>query len=71
MLAVSIGDGSAAVNAKLNTPYGLEFDSVGNAYIADSWNYRVRKVSAAGIISTFAGNIVYTYLLKTSRISHA
>jgi uncharacterized protein (TIGR03437 family) len=50
------GDGGPAVNAQLNSPLGLAVDSSGNLYIADSGNNRVRMVTAAGIISTFAGN---------------
>jgi sugar lactone lactonase YvrE len=50
------GDGGAATAAQLNYPYGVTVDSVGNLYIADSLNYRVRKVTAAGVISTVAGN---------------
>jgi uncharacterized protein (TIGR03437 family) len=50
------GDGGPSVNAQLNSPQGLAFDSSGNLYIADALNNRVRIVTAAGIISTFAGN---------------
>jgi len=50
------GDGGPAVSAQLNSPQGLAVDSAGNVYIADSLNNRVRLVSAAGVISTFAGN---------------
>ena len=50
------GDGGPAVNAQLNSPQGLAVDSSGNLYIADAGNNRVRMVTAAGIISTFAGN---------------
>ena len=50
------GDGGPAVNAQLNSPQGMALDSKGNLYIADAGNNRVRVVSAAGIISTFAGN---------------
>ncbi|MBI6546153.1 MAG: hypothetical protein HY692_05125, partial [Cyanobacteria bacterium NC_groundwater_1444_Ag_S-0.65um_54_12] len=35
---------------------GICSDSVGNLYIADSWNHRVRKVDTSGIITTIAGN---------------
>jgi len=49
------GDGGAATAAQLNQPLGLALDGSGNLYIADSGNNRVRKVSAAGILTTFAG----------------
>ena len=51
------GDGGPASSAELNYPTGAAVDGFGNLYIADSFNYRVRKVAAAtGIITTVAGN---------------
>ena len=50
------GDGGQATNAMLNSPVGLTFDSLGNLYIADYSNHRIRKVNTSGIISTVAGN---------------
>jgi sugar lactone lactonase YvrE len=51
------GDGGPAVNAKLNNPSSIAFDSDGNLYIAEYVNNRVRRVDAkTGIISTVAGN---------------
>ena len=51
------GDGEAATSAELAAPYGVAVDSVGNVYIADSYNKRVRKITAAtGAISTITGN---------------
>jgi sugar lactone lactonase YvrE len=50
------GDGIAATSAQLNAPYNVGFDSVGNLYIADTYNHRFRKVDTSGIISTIAGN---------------
>jgi len=49
------GDGGAAGLAQLHLPYGLAIDTAANLYIADLGNRRVRRVSPAGIISTFAG----------------
>ncbi len=50
------GDGALAVNALLDSPEGLAVDSAGNLYIADVGNLRVRRVTPAGVISTYAGN---------------
>ncbi|MBN8884747.1 MAG: Ig-like domain repeat protein [Rudaea sp.] len=51
------GDGGAATAAKLNYPQNLAIDGAGNIYIADYFNYRVRKIDAAsGKVSTLAGN---------------
>ncbi|MCL2659846.1 MAG: Ig-like domain repeat protein [Acidobacteriaceae bacterium] len=49
------GDGGPATNALLKCPYGLTFDGAGNAYVADTFNYRVRKVDTSGIITTVVG----------------
>ncbi len=51
------GDGGPATAAKLSKPSGISIDGLGNLYIADFANYRIRKVNAStGIISTVAGN---------------
>ena len=49
------GDGGPATAAALNSPWDVAVDSMGNLYIAERFNGRVRKVDAQGIISTFAG----------------
>ena len=50
------GDGGSATAALLNYPSGIDLDAVGNIYIADRYNHRVRKVDSSGIITTVAGN---------------
>jgi uncharacterized protein (TIGR03437 family) len=49
------GDNGPATSAELNAPYGVAVDSVGNLYIADLNNVRIRKVTN-GVITTVAGN---------------
>jgi len=48
------GDTGPATSAQLSWPSGVAVDSAGNLYIADSGNYRIRKVSD-GVITTVAG----------------
>ncbi len=58
------GDGGLGKSAKLNGPQGVVVDSVGNVFIADTLNGRVRKVNTAGTISTFAANVNFIDLLQ-------
>src|SRR5579872_4864121 len=51
-----VGDNGPATSAQLRNAHGLALDRQGNLYIADTDNHRVRKISAAGVISTLAGN---------------
>ena len=49
------GDGGPATAASLNAPTRVVVDGLGNIYIADRWNNRIRKVDTRGIISTVVG----------------
>jgi sugar lactone lactonase YvrE len=49
------GDGGPATLARLKDPKGIAIDHDGNLLIADSLNNRIRKVDAAGVITTIAG----------------
>jgi sugar lactone lactonase YvrE len=42
--------------ASFNLPQGMAVDNVGNVYVADYFNNKIRKISPAGIVSTFAGS---------------
>jgi len=56
-------DGIQATAAELNYPTDVALDKLGNLYIADSDNERIRMVSAqTGIITTIAGPGVYGVL---------
>ena len=55
-LALFYGDNGAAAAARLNNPWAVAVDAGGDLFIADTANDRVRKVSAAGTISTAVGD---------------
>jgi len=51
------GDGGPAIAAKLNFPTGVAVDAMGNVFIVDASNHRIRRVDfQTGIITTVAGN---------------
>jgi hypothetical protein len=51
------GDGAAATLAKINNPYDVALDSLGNIYIADSANNVIREVSVSGTGGQTVGDI--------------
>jgi len=44
-----------ADSAQFHFPRGITVDDSGNVFVSDSWNHRIRKISPAGMVSTFAG----------------
>ena len=49
------GDGMLGTSASLDNPIGLAADAIGNVYVADSGNHRIRLINLQGIITTVAG----------------
>ena len=51
------GDGGQATSAMLYEPMGVTLDTTGDIYIADTLNYRIRKITmSTGLITTVAGD---------------
>ncbi len=48
-------DGMGAA-AQFRSPTSVAVDGVGNVYVADQDNHRIRKVTSSGVVSTIAGN---------------
>jgi sugar lactone lactonase YvrE len=50
------GSGGPTGQAEFSGPEGIAVDGAGNVYVADSLNYRVRKIDPSGNVTTLAGN---------------
>ncbi|MEK7830354.1 MAG: hypothetical protein AAB401_04665, partial [Acidobacteriota bacterium] len=50
------GDSGQGATAQINTPTDVAVDASGNVFFIDQANNRVRRVNAAGVIETIAGN---------------
>jgi len=50
------GDSLSSTEAMLNYPAALGRDSLGNLYVGDASNYRIRHIDLSGFITTYAGN---------------
>src|SRR5262245_19099602 len=47
-------DGTGAA-ARFYSPTGVAVDGAGNVYVADANNHTIRKITAAGVVTTLAG----------------
>src|SRR5947207_4417670 len=52
----SAGDGGPATEAELNASGPIAFGPDGSLYVAERYNYRVRRITPDGVISTAAGD---------------
>jgi sugar lactone lactonase YvrE len=62
------GDGSTA-SPKFYSPAGVAVAASGNLYIADSQNHCIRKITASGYVTTFAGSGVAGFLNGTADVA--
>jgi sugar lactone lactonase YvrE len=53
---VGSADGTGP-DAQFDTPSGVATDSAGNVYVADTFNYTIRKITPDGLVSRLAGPI--------------
>ena len=50
------GTGGANGTAMFDDPVGVAVDSIGNVYVGDAANNRIRKIDLSGNVTTLAGN---------------
>lgn len=53
--AAGTADGAGTV-ASFSTPFGVATDAAGNVYVGDTYNQKIRKITAGGVVTTLAGS---------------
>ena len=55
-IGIAGSDEGTVLTAQFNGPTGVTIDDLGNIFVADYYNNKVRKISTLGDVSTLAGN---------------
>jgi len=55
------GDNGPALSAEIDFVTDLAVDNSGNIYLADYFNYEVRKIDSSGMMTAFAGGLLYGF----------
>jgi sugar lactone lactonase YvrE len=59
-------DGQSGAS-QFNTPRGIAVDAAGNVFVTDAGNYVIRKITPAGVVTTFAGKQGESAILDGAR----
>ncbi len=56
MVGSSGSTNATGIAARFYNPWGVAVDGIGNVYVADYKNHKIRKISSDGVVTTLAGS---------------